>query len=129
MNRTSSDEQHPHAQTNASANEEGERKGRRPRREEREHEENRNLDVARLREVGRNLVMQVEQQARKRPYVALGAAAGIGFVAGSLFGSRLGQVLLAAGVGYAARNILDGDVGIERLQENFEKLAHERARS
>jgi ElaB/YqjD/DUF883 family membrane-anchored ribosome-binding protein len=125
MNRTSSEE-HPNPNANSEAEE---RKGRRSRREGRAPEETRNVDMAKLREVGRNLATQVEEQARKRPYVALGAAAGIGFVAGSLFGSRLGQVLLAAGIGYVAKNVFGGDLALERLQENFEKLAHERAKS
>ena len=62
-------------------------------------------EIARLREVGRNLGGQIDEQVRKRPYVGLGAAAGVGFVAGSLLGSRLGQVLLAAGIGYAAKRV------------------------
>jgi ElaB/YqjD/DUF883 family membrane-anchored ribosome-binding protein len=126
MNRTSIDEQETNASQNASQEE---RKGKRRRVDEREQGESPPRDLARLREVGRNLAIQVEEQARKRPYVALGAAAGVGFVAGSLFGSRLGQVLLAAGIGYVAKNVFDGDIGIERLEENLEKLAHERAKT
>src|SRR3974390_686219 len=57
----------------------------------------------RLREGARHLSGQVREQARKRPFVALSAAAGAGFVAGSLLGSRLGQVLVAASVGYFAK--------------------------
>ncbi|HZU83081.1 MAG TPA: hypothetical protein VE987_09205 [Polyangiaceae bacterium] len=121
MNRTSIDEQQRRS-------DEEERTRRRARARAGEHEghgEREGFDMARLREVGRNLGMQVGEQARKRPYVALGAAAGVGFVAGSLFGSRLGQMLLAAGLGYFAKNVLEGDIG-ERLQDNIEKIAHER---
>jgi hypothetical protein len=118
MNRTNSDEaRHPTQQEP--------RRGAQGERTRREGQE-RSVDLARLREVGRNLSTQLGQQARKRPYVVAGAAAGIGFVAGSIFGSRLGQMLLAAGVGYFAKNLLAGNIGIERLQENLEKLAHER---
>lgn len=84
------------------------------------------LDVARLREVGKNLGAQIEEQVQKRPYVVIGAAAGIGFVAGSLFGSRLGQMLLAAGLGYVAKNLVEGNVDIERLQERLEEISGER---
>lgn len=117
MNRTSIDEQGQRAQQPQGT-------GERERREE-----ERGIEMARLREVGRNLGAQIEEQVQKRPYVVLGAAAGIGFVAGSLFGSRLGQVLLAAGLGYVAKNVLSGDLDVERLQEGIEKLAHERARA
>ena len=85
------------------------------------------LDVERLREVGKNLGSQIEEQVQKRPYVVIGAAAGIGFVAGSLFGSRLGQMLLAAGLGYVAKNLIEGGVDIERLQERLEEISGERS--
>jgi ElaB/YqjD/DUF883 family membrane-anchored ribosome-binding protein len=86
------------------------------------------LEMDRLREVGRNLGGQIDEQVRKRPYVVLGAAAGFGFVAGSVLGSRLGQVLLAAGLGYAAKRVLGGDFGIERIQAEIEKLTGEAER-
>jgi hypothetical protein len=95
----------------------------RTQQERREH----GLDVSRLREVGRNLGEQIEEQVQKRPYVVIGAAAGIGFVAGSLFGSRLGQMLLAAGLGYVAKNLVGGDIDVERLQEKLEELSGERS--
>lgn len=86
------------------------------------------LEVDRLREVGRNLAGQLEEQVRKRPYVVIGAAAGFGFMAGSLLGSRLGQVMLAAGLGYAAKRVLGDDFGIERIQAEIEKLTGEAER-
>jgi ElaB/YqjD/DUF883 family membrane-anchored ribosome-binding protein len=86
------------------------------------------MEIDRLREAGRNLGSQIDEQVRKRPYVMLGAAAGFGFVAGAVLGSRLGQVLLAAGVGYAAKRVLGGDFGIERIQAEIEKLAGEAER-
>jgi hypothetical protein len=85
------------------------------------------FDVARLRELGRNLGGQFEEQARKRPYAMLSAAAGVGFVAGSLLGSRLGQIVLAAGVGSVARNVLGGELGQELLRQAIDKIAPERA--
>jgi hypothetical protein len=87
--------------------------------------ERRRLEIARLRAVTRNLAAQVEEQIGKRPYVVIGAAAGLGFVAGSLFGSRLGQVLLAVGLGYALKNALGGELGVERIQAGLEKLTGE----
>ncbi len=98
------------------------RRGERARRES--ESEHRRVEVERLREAGRNLGAQIEEQVRKRPYVVLGAAVGIGFVAGSLFGSRLGQMLLAAGVGYMAKDMVGGE-GFERLQEGLERLTGE----
>jgi hypothetical protein len=79
------------------------------------------VELARLREAGANIGSQIQEQARKRPYVVIGAAAGLGFVAGSLLGSRLGQVLLAAGVGYVVRNVLQ-DGAVERLQDALDRL-------
>jgi ElaB/YqjD/DUF883 family membrane-anchored ribosome-binding protein len=83
------------------------------------------VELDRLREVGRNIGSQLEEQVQKRPYVVIGAAAGIGFVAGSLFGSRLGQVLLAAGIGYLVKNVASGDIGVERIQEGIERLTQQ----
>jgi ElaB/YqjD/DUF883 family membrane-anchored ribosome-binding protein len=83
------------------------------------------IEMDRLREVGRNIGSQLEEQVQKRPYVVIGAAAGIGFVAGSLFGSRLGQMLLAAGIGYLVKNVVNGDIGVDRIQERLERLTQE----
>ena len=83
------------------------------------------IDLERLREVGKNLGGQVDDQVQKRPYVVIGAAAGAGFIAGSILGSRLGQILLATGVGYAAKQLLGSDFGLERLQAGLEKLTGE----
>jgi len=120
MDRTNFNEQTPAAPQ--------ERRGQ-GQRHERLQENLRKVDIGRLRDVGRNLATQLEQQAGKRPFVVIGAAAGVGFVAGSVFGSRLGQVLLAAAAGYFAKNVLEGDIGLERLEDNLEKLAHERTRA
>jgi hypothetical protein len=120
MDRTNFDEQPPHAQQ--------ERRGQ-GHAPERPQEEQHKIDMARLRDVGRNLATQLEQQAVKRPFVVIGAAAGVGFLAGSLFGSRLGQALLAAAAGYFAKNVLESDIGLKRLEDNLERLAHERTRA
>ncbi len=85
----------------------------------------RRAQLNRLREVGRNLGGQLDDQVRKRPYAVLGAVAGVGFVAGSVLGSRLGQMLLAAGVGYLAKRVLGGELGLERLQAGLERLTGE----
>jgi hypothetical protein len=83
------------------------------------------IEIDRLKQVGRNLGGQLDEQVRKRPYVVLGAAVGAGFVAGSILGSRLGQTLLAVGIGYAAKRMLGDDFGIERIQAELEKLTGE----
>jgi len=122
MNNTGIDEQQGHLEQESRA-----AKRARARREG--GSEGRGIDLKRLQEVGGNLASQVTEQARKRPTVALGAAAGLGFVAGSLFGSRLGQMCLAAAIGYVARNAFEnGDLGVQRLQENLEKISRERVK-
>ncbi len=93
--------------------------------DDRDAEQRRRVRVARLREAGRNLGAQIDEQIHKRPYAVVGAAAGIGLLAGSIFGTRIGQVLLAAGVGYAAKNIIGGNISIERIQAGIEKLARD----
>ncbi len=125
MNRTNIDDsQLPHkAQEHA-----GPRRAERGPAAEQERAQRRKSEMGRLREVGRNLGGQIDEQVHKRPYVVLGAAIGIGFVAGSLFGSRLGQVLLAAGIGYAAKHALGGDVSLERIQAGIERLTGEAER-
>jgi hypothetical protein len=85
----------------------------------------RSIEIDRLKEVGRNLGGQLDEQVRQRPYVVLGAAVGVGFVAGSIFGSRLGQMLLAVALGYAAKRMLGEDFGMERIQAELERLAGE----
>jgi ElaB/YqjD/DUF883 family membrane-anchored ribosome-binding protein len=123
MNRTDIDEHTQHASGH------DERKRTRHAGHEAGATEKGKIEMTRLREAGKNLGVQLEEQVRKRPYVVIGAAAGVGFVAGSLFGSRLGQVLLAAGLGYVAKNVLEGDIGVERIQEGIERLAQEKERS
>ena len=69
-------------------------------------EERAEVALERLKEVGKNLGDQIEDQLRERPYVVLGVATGIGFIAGSVMGSRLGQMAVALAGGYLARNLL-----------------------
>jgi ElaB/YqjD/DUF883 family membrane-anchored ribosome-binding protein len=85
----------------------------------------RRLELGRWRDAGRNLSTQIDEQVHKRPYVALGAAAGIGFVAGSLFGTRLGQLVMAIGLGYVAKGILGDLASLEALQVGLEKMTGE----
>ncbi len=123
MNRTSIDDPQ---QPPPRAQERGQEfAGRRGYRRDGGSAGHRAIEMDRLRDVGRNLSEQIDEQVHKRPYVALGAAAGIGFVAGSILGSRLGQVLLAAGVGYAAKQLLGGEFGLDRLKAGLEELTGE----
>jgi ElaB/YqjD/DUF883 family membrane-anchored ribosome-binding protein len=85
----------------------------------------RRFELGRWREVGQNLSTQIDEQIHKRPYVAVGAAAGVGFVAGSLFGSRLGQVLVAVGFGYFAKTLLGDAASLEAIQAGLEKMTGE----
>ena len=75
------------------------------------------------------MATQLAEQVEKRPYVAIGAAAGVGFVVGSSVGSRMGQMLLAAAIGYAVKNVIEGDVGVEQIQERIETLTGERTKA
>jgi hypothetical protein len=128
MNRTNADDpQPPHAPGRERGQEQA---GRRPDPGYRADSSSARppIEMDRLREVGRNLGGQIDEQVRKRPYAVLGAAVGFGFVAGSILGSRLGQVLLAAGVGYAAKRVLGGEFGIDRIQAGLEKLTSDTER-
>ncbi len=115
MNRPSRDQQQPGEEEN----------GVGARRRSRQEELGRAFDPARLAELGRHLGAQISEQARRRPYAILSAAAGIGFVAGSLLGSKLGQIALAVGVGYVAKNVVEGELGLELVRHALEKLAPE----
>ena len=96
----------------------------RERMGEREHRAGgRGFEVDRWREIGQNLGEQIDRQVRRRPYVIVGAAAGIGFVAGSLLGSKLGQMLLAMGIGFFVKSALDGDFSTETVRAGLEKFA------
>jgi ElaB/YqjD/DUF883 family membrane-anchored ribosome-binding protein len=85
----------------------------------------RRIELGRWRDAGRNLSAQIDEQVHKRPYVALGAAAGLGFVAGSMFGTRLGQLVMAIGLGYVAKGILGDAASLEALQAGLEKMTGE----
>jgi hypothetical protein len=67
----------------------------------------------------------VEEQVHKRPFAILGATVGLGFAAGSLFGSRLGQMLLAGGIGYIIRNATGAEPSVDRIRTGLERLAGE----
>ena len=120
MNRTNIDDPQPRAQEYTSK-----RRGERSERARTDPEtaQRRRIKLERLREVGRNLGTQLDEQVHKRPYAVLGAALGVGFMAGSVLGSRLGQVLLAAGLGYVAKHFLGADFNIDRIQASLEKMA------
>lgn len=85
-------------------------------------ETRRRFEMDCLREAGKNLSEQIDEQVRKRPYVMMGAAVGVGFVAGSFLGSRLGQMLLAVGIGFVARSALEGELSAEALRNGIEKI-------
>jgi hypothetical protein len=86
------------------------------------------LSLDRVREITRNLGEQLETQIHERPFVVLGAVAGASFVAGSLLGSRLGQIAVAIAGGYLVRNALNqaaGPGGVQRVvKESIEKITH-----
>jgi hypothetical protein len=117
MNQTSIDETAVHG-ANATSN------GDRPRGTD-SRRIRLKFSAARWVSAGRNLGIQIEEQVQKRPFVLLGAMAGVGFAAGSLFGSRLGQLVLAAGIGYCVRNAAGPDAGMGRVRAGLERLAGE----
>jgi hypothetical protein len=57
----------------------------------------------------------LETQVRERPYVALAAAVGAGFVLAQALRSTVGRVALVAAGGYAATRLLRGD-GMQVLE-------------
>ncbi|MCL2449279.1 MAG: hypothetical protein FWD17_10050 [Polyangiaceae bacterium] len=83
-------------------------------------------EVQRWLDAGKNLGSQLDEQVQKRPYVAVGAAAGLGFVAGSLFGTRLGQLALALGIGYVVKSMLGERANLESLEAGLELVTGER---
>ena len=87
------------------------------------------MSLDKIRDVGKNLGEQLETQLKERPYVVLGAVAGVGFVAGSLLGSRLGQVAIALAGGYLVRNMIRGGGGdVQRIvKQGIDKLTQERS--
>ena len=91
-------------------------------------EEHSGIDVARLREAGLRARRRLEDEMRKRPYAVLGASAGVGFVLGSVLGSRFGQMIVAAGIGYFGKSLLERDV-VERLRLQIERLVREGPRA
>jgi hypothetical protein len=69
------------------------------------------VDIKKYLDDAKSMGKNLESQMTTRPYVVLGAVAGVSFVAGSLLGSRLGQLAVAIGIGYAATHFLqDTDV-------------------
>jgi ElaB/YqjD/DUF883 family membrane-anchored ribosome-binding protein len=127
MNTTNLEEPHVRAQEPA-AGRKGSARSNRSEFDGTSASSARRIKLDRLREVARNLGGQLDEQVHKRPYAVLGAALGVGFAAGSVLGSRLGQVLLAGGLGYVAKHFLGPDFGIERIQATLEKLAAEAER-
>lgn len=83
--------------------------------------------LSRMKEVGLGLRDGIEAYVERQPLVAVGIAAGAGFVLGSLFGSRLGRFALVAAVGYATQEVIDaalGEGGVRRLlAEEASRLA------
>lgn len=69
------------------------------------------VDIKKYLDDAKSMGKNLESQMTTRPYVVLGAVAGVSFVAGSLLGSRIGQLAVAIGLGYAATHFLqDTDV-------------------
>ena len=76
------------------------------------------LDGEGLAAVGEGLsaiVQALETQVRERPYVALAAAAGAGFVIAQTLRSNVGRVALVAAGGYAVTRLMRGD-GMQMLE-------------
>jgi ElaB/YqjD/DUF883 family membrane-anchored ribosome-binding protein len=65
------------------------------------------LDVKKALAEVKSFGHTLESQMRTRPYVALAATAGVSFLAGSILGTRVGRLALAAGAGYLATRVLE----------------------
>ena len=68
------------------------------------------VDIRKYLSDAKSLTSRLEAQVKARPFVALGAVAGISFVAGSILGNRIGQLAVAIGIGYAATRIAQVNV-------------------
>ena len=72
------------------------------------HEEGHRLDMKKVLSEAKSLGQRLESQMSARPFVVLGAASGVSFVAGAILGRRVGQLAIAIGLGFAASRLLEG---------------------
>jgi hypothetical protein len=79
-------------------------------------------NTKRVLEMARKLGADATAQARRRPQLAIGVALAVGFVAGSVLGTRLGQVLVAGAAGYLIKHVLLGDSALEELRRSLERI-------
>jgi hypothetical protein len=79
-------------------------------------------DMKRVLEAGRRIGNDAVGYTRRRPQLAIGVALGAGFVAGSIFGSRLGQVMMAGAAGYLIKHALLGDPALDQMRRTLERM-------
>jgi hypothetical protein len=79
------------------------------------------VDLKKYLDAGRNVGRTLEDQIVTRPYVALGIVGGAGFLLGSLIGSRVGQIAVAIGIGFAATKVMQGK-GLETMKDVAKKV-------
>jgi hypothetical protein len=91
--------------------------------ESRSHETH-GVDLRKYADEAKSLGRSLESQMTTRPYVVLGAVAGGAFVAGSLLGSRIGQLAIAIGVGYAATRLLQDPELKSEVRDIARKATH-----
>ena len=63
--------------------------------------------LARVRTVAQNLNRQIDHQMKERPWAMMAGAATTGFLAGSILGSRIAQLAVAAAAGYLGRDLIE----------------------
>jgi hypothetical protein len=78
--------------------------------------------MAELREVAGKIQRTVSEQIEKAPYVVPIAAAGAGFIAGTLMASKLTRTLLLVGGGYAVAEFIRSG-GVDKVAGYFERMA------
>ncbi len=74
------------------------------------------VDLKKYLEAGKTVGRSLEQQINERPYLTLGIVGATGFFLGSLIGSRIGQLAVAIGIGYAATKLIENnDIDVKEV--------------
>jgi hypothetical protein len=67
--------------------------------------------LARIKDAGANAGEEIARFARARPLLTAGIAATVGFLGGSVLGTRTGRFLVALAASHAARDALGAALG------------------
>lgn len=77
--------------------------------------------VRRVKRARRELMNRMQAEMRTRPEMTLATVGGVSFIAGALFGNRLGRAVMYAVLPYAIGRVVKGQLG-PKLQEYIQEL-------